>query len=66
MKPSGIKSFLTFDFMDRTLKCGHSLECGRAILYCSTDFVLQFLLVCYFGKKILILDASVFGVKELN
>ena len=26
MKPSVIQSFLTFDFMDRNLKCDHSLE----------------------------------------
>ena len=36
MKPWVIQSFLTFDSMDRTLKCDHSLESCRAVLCCST------------------------------
>ena len=34
MKPWMIQSFLTFDSMDRTLKCDHSLESCLAVLYC--------------------------------
>ena len=34
LTPRVIKSFLTFDSMDRTLKCNHSLESSRAVLYC--------------------------------
>ena len=30
-----MQSFLTFDSMDRTLKCDHSLETCWAVLYCS-------------------------------
>ena len=48
-----IQSFLTFDSMDRTLKCDHSLESCRAALYCGTVvFVFQFYPVCSFGKFI--------------
>ena len=28
------KNFLTFDAMDRLIKCDHSLECCRAVLCC--------------------------------
>ena len=34
VKPWVIQSFLTFDSMDRTLKCDHSLESCLAVLYC--------------------------------
>ena len=34
VKPWVMQSFLTFDSMDRTLKCDHSLESCRAVLYC--------------------------------
>ena len=34
VKPWVIQSFLTFDSMDRTLKCDHSLESCSAVLYC--------------------------------
>ena len=40
VKPWVIQSFLTFDSMDKTLKCDHSLESCLAVLYC----------VCHFGK----------------
>ena len=36
VKPWVIQSFFfTFDSMDRTLKCDHSLESCQAVLYCS-------------------------------
>ena len=38
VKPLVIKNFLTFDSMNRTLKCDHSLESSRAILYCGAAF----------------------------
>ena len=34
VKPWVIQSFLTFDSMDKTLKCDHSLESCWAVLYC--------------------------------
>ena len=34
VKPWVIQSFLTFDYMDTTPKCDHSLECCSAVLYC--------------------------------
>ena len=34
VKPWMIQSFLSFDSMDRTLKCDHSLESCGAVLYC--------------------------------
>ena len=42
VKPWVIQSFLTFDSMDRTLKCDHSLQRCWAVLYP----------VCNFGKFI--------------
>ena len=40
-----IQSFVTFDSMDRTLKCDHSFESCWAVLYCGA--------VCFnFGKFI--------------
>ena len=35
-------SSLTFDSMDRTLKCDHSLESCRAVLYCGAFFFFFF------------------------
>ena len=34
VKPWVIQSFLTFDSMDRIIKCDHSLENCLAVLYC--------------------------------
>ena len=34
VKPWVIQSFLTFDSMDRTAKCDHSLQSSGAVLYC--------------------------------
>ena len=47
VKPWVIQSFLTFDSMDRTVKCDHSLEscCAVHVLYCRA-------VTCNFGKFI--------------
>ena len=37
-----IKCFLTFDSMDRTLKCKHSLKSCRAVIYCGAVCFLNF------------------------
>ena len=63
VKPWVIQSFLTFDSMDRTLKCDHSLESCRAVLYCGTVFS-QFYPVCNCLKNLSILDLALSGVKE--
>ena len=48
VKPWVIQSFLTFDSMDRTVKCDHSLErCCTLLLCCG--FFFQFYPVCNFG-----------------
>ena len=41
VNPWVIQSFLSFDSMDRTLNCDHSLESCRAVLYCGA--------VCFFN-----------------
>ena len=38
-----IQSFLTFDSLDRTLKCDHSFESFGAVLYCGA--------VCFSGLR---------------
>ena len=50
VKPWAIQSFLTFDSMDRTLNCDHSLEICWAVLYCGVFVVVQFYPVCKFWK----------------
>ena len=49
VKPWVIQSFLSFDSMNRTLKCDHSLESCWAVLYC---LFFQFYPVCNFEKII--------------
>ena len=49
LTPRVIESFLTFDSMDRTLKCDHSSESCCAILYCG---VFQFYPFCNFEEFI--------------
>ena len=38
VKPWMTQSFVTFESMDRTLKCDHSLESCWAVLYCACNF----------------------------
>ena len=58
VKPWVIQSFLTFDSMDRTLKCDHSLESCRAVLYCGA--------VCLsVWKNLSVLDLALSEVKGL-
>ena len=47
-KPWVIQSFLTFDPMDRTVKCDHSLESCGAVLCCGAVCCLCYP-VCNFG-----------------
>ena len=42
INPWAIQSFLTFDSMDRTLKCDHSLESRRVIPFTVVLFVFNF------------------------
>ena len=51
VKPWVIQMFLTFDSVDRTLKCNYSL--ARFEQYSTVElFILQFSPVCNFGKYI--------------
>ena len=50
VKPWVKQNFLTFDSVDRTLKCDHSLESCWAVLYCGAVFGFQFCPVCNFWK----------------
>ena len=50
VKPWVIQSFLTFDSMDRTLKCDHSME--SLLSSCSAVFFFQFYQVFNFSKFI--------------
>ena len=38
VKPWVTQSFLTFDFVERTLKCDQSLESCRAVIYCGAGW----------------------------
>ena len=50
MKPWVMQSFVTFDSMNRTLKCDHSLSVEQ--YFTVVLFVFQFYPVCTFGKFI--------------
>ena len=51
VKPWVIKSFLTSDSINRTLKCDHYLECFWAVLCCGV--LLSFIFpICHFRKFI--------------
>ena len=60
VKPWVIQSFLTFDYMDRTLKCDHSLESCQAVLWCCFFFNFTRLLVL---ENLSIKDFALSGVK---
>ena len=64
VKPWVIQSVLTFDFVDRTLKCDHSLESCCAVLNCSgvCFYFTQFLIL----EGLSILDVPLSGVKGLR
>ena len=57
---------LTFDFMDKTLTCNHSLESCGAVLYCGVVCSFKFYPVCNFGKFINFGLGSVSEVKVLS
>ena len=57
VKPWVIQSLLTFDPMDRTLKCDHSLESCLAVLYCVL-FVFQFSIQFVILENLSILDLA--------
>ena len=50
VKPRVMQGFLTFNSMNRTFKCNHSLESRGAVLYSGAVF--QCYPVCNFGKFI--------------
>ena len=59
VKPRVTQSVLTFDSMDRHLKCEHSLESHQVVLYCGA--------VCFFDfpKFVILEDLTLPGVKGL-
>ena len=62
VKPWVIQSFLTFDSMDRTLKCDHSLKSCSAVLNCLFFNFIQFVIL----EILSILDSALSGVKGLS
>ena len=59
--PRLIQSFLTFDFVDRTLKCDHSLESCWGVLFCDVC-IFQFVIL----ERLSILDLALSEVKGLR
>ena len=59
--PWVIQSFLTFDSMDRNLKCDHSLESCRAVLHCgAVGFSILFVIL---DNLTVIWDMALLGMK---